>query len=97
MKKVYDIMTDDDNELQIAAGDWVVDESTAQHRKALIIDSKGDWKEHPMTGVGAFNFLNDEGSGALAREIALQFVKDGMNVTKINVNVKGEVEVEAGY
>ncbi|NDD53197.1 oxidase [bacterium] len=97
MKQVYDIMTDEDNDLQIAGGDWVVDESTAQHQKALIVDSKGDWKQQPTVGVGAFRFLNDEGSGGLLQEVSMQFIKDGMTIVGVGIDAFGTLRADAHY
>lgn len=96
MIQVYDIALDNNNDLQIANGDFVIGESTEQHQTLLLLSDKNDWKESPTVGVGIESFLDDEEPADMHREIRLQFAKDGMKVKKIQT-VRGQIQIEAGY
>lgn len=94
-KDVFDILLGDDEDLLIApapigiGGDFVVGESTAQHQKLLLLTGPGDWKQNPMAGVNAESFTDDEGMQvpiAIGREIAKQFMADGMEVESLTPN-----------
>ena len=92
-----DLLFDDDLDLQIAGGDLVVGESTAQHQKTLILADKGEFKEVPMRGVGAHRFLEDHSPDNLAREIRVEFAADGMKVNKIKIADDLTIQVDANY
>lgn len=84
-------------DVMVAAGDWVSVESTAAHQEELILNSKGDFKQNPTICVGAFDYLDDEGVGALVQEISDQFSGDGMDVKSVAVDAAGVVESVAWY
>lgn len=64
-----------------------------QHQWDILFAHKGEYRLTPTVGVGASEYLDDEGPDALRREIVKQYTQDGMNV--ISVNAK--LEVIAGY
>lgn len=82
--------------LQIHNGDFVVGEATKQHQRKLLITQKGEYKQHPLVGVGIANYLDDENPDDLLRETRKQFVQDGMAVNKLEVTATG-VGVDAEY
>ena len=84
-------------DLGFAGGDIVVKESTAEHQRQLVLCDKGDWKQNPLVGVGVFNYLNDEGTGDLVREIAQQWSGDGMDVQGVNVDSQGRLIANGQY
>jgi hypothetical protein len=47
-----DILLDDNNDLRIENGDFVVGDSTKQHQKLLLMLSKGDTRQFALDGVG---------------------------------------------
>lgn len=94
--KVYDILLEDNNNLQIANGDFVVGESTQQHQMLLLLTNKGEFKQHPDRCVGISNFIENEDNGAASREIHTEFSRDGMKISSIKVNIPN-IEVEAEY
>ncbi len=83
MKKVYDILLDDDFDLKVENGDFVIGESTAQHQKCLLMAKKGDYKQNPIVGVDLFHEIDDEGPEDLLREVRLAFSQDGMKVNRM--------------
>jgi len=92
-----DFLVDEEFDLQINDGDFVVGESTAQHQKVLIIADKGEFKEVPMRGVGARRYIEDHTPDNLAREIRTEFAADGMTVNKIQIASDLTIQVDANY
>ena len=92
-----DYLLDDDFDLKIANGDFVVGESTAQHQQLLLLLEKGELRQYPRTGVGIKNFLNDDNLGDLYQEIHKQFKADGLNIEKLKIYNDGRVDVDAKY
>jgi hypothetical protein len=92
-----DILLDDNNDLRIENGDFVVGDSTKQHQKLLLMLSKGDTRQFALDGVGVVDFIEDEGATDLMREIRKQYVRDGMTVKKLSVGSDGQINVNAPY
>ncbi|MES2238853.1 MAG: hypothetical protein V4497_01210 [Bacteroidota bacterium] len=92
-----DILLDEDMDVLIADGDFVVNESTAQHQKILILSDKGEFKEIPMRGVGARRYLEESNPSNLAREIRTEFSTDGMIVNKIQIATDLSIQIDANY
>ncbi|MDY0104390.1 MAG: hypothetical protein RBS07_15750 [Lentimicrobium sp.] len=93
---MQDIILDNQLDLSVLNGDIVIDESSEQHQKLILLCAKNDFKENPFLGVGVESFLEVGDSNSLAREISQQFSSDGLKVHKLNVNIP-IVEVEASY
>ena len=93
---MYDILLDENDDLLIENGDFVIGESTIQHQKLLLYCNKGEFKENPTRCVGLVRFLEDNNAQALAREIDVEFSRDGMRVSKIAINIP-QIEIEASY
>lgn len=91
-----DILLDENNDLLIEDGDFVIGESTLQHQQLLLYCNKNDIKEFPTRCVGLSRFLETSDEENLAREIDVDFNKDGMRVDKISVDIP-IIDVEASY
>jgi len=74
-------------------GDITWTESTLQHQRDILLAHEGEYRLNPNTGVGASDYLDDEGQTNLKREINKQFTKDGMTVKSID----NRLNVIAGY
>jgi len=96
MTKVTDILLDETNDLRIENGDFVTGDATKQNQKLLLLSQKGEWKQHPLTGVGIADWLKGEKQGGLKAEIKQQFKADGMTVNEIEVN-GSTVKIDANY
>jgi hypothetical protein len=92
-----DFLLDDNLDLVIVDGDFVIGESTSQHQKILILADKGEFKDVPMRGVGARRYLEDHTPENLAREIRQEFATDGMRVNKIQIASDLTIQVDANY
>lgn len=64
-----------------------------QHQKDMILAHKGEYRLTPTVGVGASDYLDDEGPLNLKREINKQFVQDAMKVKSIDA----ALNIVAGY
>ncbi|MBA3830133.1 MAG: hypothetical protein H0X33_14430 [Taibaiella sp.] len=86
------------DDITIAAGDFVLAESTLQHGKQLIYNDKGAFKENPTIGVGVYGYLDDEdGLQNLIRDTVKEFNRDGMHVDSAEIDASGMLNVIAHY
>lgn len=92
----YDILLDENDDLLIENGDFVIGESTLQHQRLLLLCNKGEFKENPTRCIGLNRYLESNDAQALAREIDVDFSKDGMKVSKIVIDIP-TIEIEASY
>jgi hypothetical protein len=82
--------------LQLRNGDFVIGEATEQHQRRLLLAHKGEYKQHPLAGVGLADFIDEENPDEMIREIRVQLVQDGMTVNTIKVTPKG-LGIDANY
>lgn len=93
-----DFKIDENGDLDIQGGDFVVVESTLQHQSDIIWAEKAWFKNSPSLGAGLQSFLNESGSApGLMRTIRQELERDGMKVNSIsldndNINIDGEYE-----
>lgn len=92
-----DYLFDNDGDLLIQNGDFVIGESTAQHQDSLMLLEKGELRQYPKTGVAVKSFINDDALGDLYPEIQRQFEADGMQIDSLTVQSDGVVNVKAKY
>jgi hypothetical protein len=96
--KVFDILLDDDFDLQIKNGDLVVGESTQQHTLLLLATAQGSWRKSPFVGANFtqnINTNNLNNSGVIA-DTKKAFEIDGIKVRKLNIIPQG-IEFEGEY
>ncbi len=95
---VFDYIQTEDGDLLIRDGDFVVNESTKQHQRDLLIANKGEYKQHPTVGVGLNNYLLDEmEENEFKVMVTTEFENDGMRVGSIGVNDFDAAVIEAAY
>ena len=94
---MMDIDLDENEDVLIQTGDFVIGESTAQHQRQLILNNKGDFKQNPTIGVGAFEYFDDEHMRDLIRAVSVEFSKDGMDVQSIKLDANGVMKSIASY
>lgn len=92
-----DILIDNDNDLLIAAnGDFSVGNSTLQEVAAIITSYPGWWKQYPLVGCAAPNYINSPGAGQqLSNSINQQLKLDGKTLTffSTTMNADGTVTI----
>lgn len=96
-REMMDIGLNEEEDLYLAGGDIVVEESTAQHQKQLLLNNKGDYKENPTICAGAFTYLNDEHYQGLIRAVNIEFSRDGMEVASVQLRKDGTIESNSVY
>jgi len=98
MADVFDIKLDPDFDLLTENGDFAVMESTRQHQQCLIIAEPGDYKQNPTMGAGAYTFTNDDETlENLKKSIQKTFEQDGMVISHLKINTKGDIDCVANY
>ena len=92
-----DLLLNDNFDLQIQNGDFVIGESTRQQQQLLLLTEKGENRQYPTMGVGLSNWINDDKSkGDVVLEIKRNFEADGMKVTAVKIE-NGCIVTEATY
>lgn len=95
--KVFDLLLNAEDDLDIQGGDLVVGESGQQHQGLILRSNPGEWRGAPAVGVGIQDMiLNDATTAALVSEIQSQFEADGMNVDRIHLSGQA-LDVAAYY
>ncbi len=84
-----DYLLDENYDLLIKDGDFVVDECDDLDIELILLTEKGNWKESPMTGVGIRKWTNATMNSTLMqqleREVRIQLNGDGFEVDKAQV------------
>ena len=83
-------------DLRIVDGRISLAETTPQNQTLILVAHKGEFKEHPMVGVGIADMVNDHDFSLWKREITNQLELDGQRVNKLNITSKG-IELNAEY
>lgn len=94
---MIDIKFDEAGDVDVSINDIQYTESTLQHQRDLIIAQQGYYKESPVVGVGAINYLNDESPDNFLRTVRKEFTRDGMKVKKVTITVGGQLNINATY
>lgn len=93
-----DIKLDDDGDLLIVNGDFVIDFSDQQNVEDIIDAFVGSYKEFPALGVGIKAYQGSSGQEQkLEQAIKLQLQADGFNVSGLRCkqNSNSEFEINA--
>lgn len=71
--------------------------NTLYQNQYLILNSqKGEFKEHPVVGVGISDMSSDDELNVWRREIREQLSADGMRVERLNIT-ESKMELKATY
>ncbi len=71
--------------------------NTLYQNQYLILNSqKGEFKEHPVVGVGISDMSSDDELNVWKREIREQLSADGMRVERLNIT-ESKMELKATY
>lgn len=92
-----DILLDDDGDLLIENGDFVIGESDTEHIKSILMANKGDFKEFPELGVGMEELLNDDAITQFLIDAKKNLEYDGLQVNNISFTDEGKLNVDAKY
>lgn len=82
-----DILLNEASELDIRNGDFVVGASEQQHVEAIFLTQKGEYKEFPLLGFGAENYLKSTVSQVqFKRDLKIQLAYDFFGDAKIDLS-----------
>ena len=91
-----DLLLDDDGDLKIINGDFVIGEAEVQSVERLLISKPGEWKEFPQVGCDIKKSMNGSIGRFLERNVRVQLESDGFSIEKLNITEKG-IELKGGY
>lgn len=88
----YDLRTDP------VAHDLHVGDVTLQNQALILKAQPGEWKEHPIVGVGIEGIVNDNDTQHWRRLVREQLQRDGMRVRSVVIDtVNQNIEIDAEY
>ena len=67
-----------------------------QNQALLLLAHKGEFKEHPVAGVGINDVVWDNDFNLWKREITAQIEADGQRITRLSLDENGLI-LDAGY
>jgi hypothetical protein len=82
-----DILFDEEGDLKIANGDFVIGDSNDQEIENLLVSAKGAFKEFPIVGGDIGKMLKSRsGQTAALKEIKYQLTNDGFDDHNIKID-----------
>lgn len=82
-----DYALDDDGDLKIQDGDFVVEPSDTQHVKDILEAFPGEYKQFPLLGVGLLSYLKSQNPNDAVNVIKQQLQSDGFVVGAIKTAI----------
>ena len=87
MSERKDILVDENNDLMISNGDFVIGPSDVQHVDHIIMAFPGEYKEHPEIGLGAVAYVKSNTSKVkFKRDLRIQLNYDGYKKPVIDLS-----------
>jgi len=96
MADYTDILLTSDYDLSVKDGDFETGAVVRQVQNLLMATSKGDWKQHPLLGVGIYEYLKSENLNVMVAEIKRQFKSEGLQINLIEIN-SDKIIIDANY
>jgi hypothetical protein len=94
-----DIILDNNLDLLIQNGDFVIDDAEQQIQALILMASQGSFRESPLTGVDILQYLKSRLSPALIdklkQKIQLQFQYDGYTYAQPDIDLSGNIDIAA--
>lgn len=82
-----DILRNVDGDLDFANGDIVIGQSDQQHVEDIFIAHQGEYKEFPLIGFGAIDYIKSNVvDSEFKRDLKLQLEYDGYNSVTIDIS-----------
>jgi hypothetical protein len=94
-----DILLDDNLDLAIEGGDFIVDDAEDQHQQLILIASQGSFRDSPLTGVNIATYIKTGFTqlqvDQIKQECKLQFQYDGYTSSFIKINSFEDIQINA--
>lgn len=94
---MQDFTTNQDGDLKIENGDFVIGRSNEQHQQHIILANKGEYKEFPELGVGIVSMLNDDNFTGILIDAKRNLEYDGMQIDNIAYKEGGKLVIDGKY
>lgn len=91
-----DIQLDENYDLKITNGDFVIGDSSQQNVELILKINPGELKEHLQTGVGIDRAINSNNDRFLDRLIRVQMETDNFNIEKLSIKKNG-IAIQGDY
>jgi len=96
---MIDVILDNNLDLSIANGDFVVDDAEQQNQELILAAQQGAYRNSPLVGVGITNYLKSSFTVAnvdkLRQKIRLQMQYDGYQTVNVQINSFMDIELQA--
>lgn len=83
-------------DLELAAGAIALGDVAEQNQWLLLATHPGEWKEHPLAGIGIDGMLSDHETAAWKRAIGQALEEDGQTIDQLTVK-DGKITIKAHY
>ncbi len=91
-----DLLLDNDGDLRIGNGDFVLGESSQQEIELLLTSFRGEWKLYPKRGIEIQRMLKArQGIVSIKGVVQEQMEMDGFVNVDFDINNNGELEINA--
>ncbi|GAA4825599.1 hypothetical protein [Algivirga pacifica] len=83
-----DILLNENNELLIVNGDFVVGEADEQNIRLNLVSHKGDWRQHPEAGFGIDRFIksSEADTNRFKAELQQALRQDGYRLKSLDID-----------
>lgn len=96
---MQDILLDNNLDLDIFNGDFVVGDGDEQHQEIILIASPGSFRESPLTGVNIMQYIKTGFTQAqideLRQKIRIQLQYDGYVRSIVQINSFEDIQINA--
>lgn len=83
-------------EIALENGDFLIQNSDAQHLEFLLQSFQGEWKNHPTAGCNLLNSKNASIDRFMDRNIRVQLETDGFLLEKMTITQEG-IAIQGTY
>jgi hypothetical protein len=94
-----DIILDNNLDLAIQNGDFVLDDCEQQNQELILVATQGSFRDSPLTGVGITRYIKSSFTVAkvdqLRQKIRLQLQYDGYTTVNTKINSFTDIQIQA--
>ncbi len=80
-------------DIELDGGTMATGETQFQEEYLVLASQKGEWKEHPLVGVGVADMVGDEDLRYWKREIMENLARVGIKIKGVSLN-NGQLEIK---
>ena len=80
-------------DIELSDGSMATGETQFQEEYLVLSTQRGEWKEHPLVGVGVSDMAGDEDLRYWKREITENLARVGIKIKGVSLN-NGQLEIK---